>query len=299
MSKIFIRGKVIVISGSPHETAIQTEIFDLWDQDYSFIGQNYSIAVDGSVGIFAQSMILNCGGAYPFISNCFLLDQNGFQSYASLLEPRGYAASIMVNGIFWITGGGNPGFSNSSEILDLSEAKSRPGPGLPKSLFKHCLVEYDANQVMLIGGYDGRNQVDDTFIYDFITEEWKSGPVLQKQRDSHACTVHRSRIWIIGGYNGLDMKSVEVLDQNGSWIDGPELPYGLFGHQIVSITDNPYVLGGFSFDNFGYPQEILKLQYHGSTCQWIKTESILQIPRNFFTALSIPDLITDDKINSN
>ena len=134
MSKFFIQGKVIVISGSPHETAIQTEILDLWDQDYSLIGQNYSIAVDGSVGIFAQSKILNCGGAYPFISDCFILDQNGFQSYASLLEPRGYAASIMVNGIFWITGGGNPGFSNSSEILDLSKAKS----DLVQDYLSHC-----------------------------------------------------------------------------------------------------------------------------------------------------------------
>ena len=224
-------------------------------------------------------------------SICLDPNQNGFEPYTSLLEPRGYAASIMINGSFWITGGagGNAGFSNTSEILDLTEAKSRPGPGLPKPLFKHCLVEFGTYQVMLVGGYDGQNQVPDSYIYNFITDEWKSGPVLQKRRDSHACTVHKSKIWVIGGYNGLDMKSIEILDDNGAWTYGPELPYGLFGHQVITITDIPYVLGGFSFDNLGYPYEILKLQLQGSIFQWVRTDLILQIPRNFFTALLIPD----------
>ncbi len=76
---------------------------------------------------------------------------------ASTEKPRGMAASLVISGGLWITGGwnsllNNKGIEKTTEFVYLGEAKPKPGPNLPLALAGHCLFWVNSTVALLAGG---------------------------------------------------------------------------------------------------------------------------------------------------
>ena len=69
------------------------------------------------------------------------------------------------------------------------------------------------------------------------------------------------------------------------------MPYGLTGHEIVSIGYDLIVIGGFG--EAGYQNSIYKLSCFNLVCEWEQSLVDLNIAREYFTAIPLPDNFLD------
>ena len=80
---------------------------------------------------------------------------------------------------------------------------------------------------MTTGGNQPHVFTDKTWIYDFETDQWTSGPTMNIGRDGHGCAKFelggKPTVVVSGGYKfGGYIDSVELMDWNGDriWIEG-------------------------------------------------------------------------------
>ncbi|GMH88921.1 hypothetical protein TL16_g11302, partial [Triparma laevis f. inornata] len=86
--------------------------------------------------------------------------------------------------------------------------------------------------MLLMGGYDGVNRMNDFYVYDFVRNEWLLMPVRSRQKPSqryfHSCVYSPSsnagsngKLFLISGYNGTDrLDDVWVYDlDNFTWCE--------------------------------------------------------------------------------
>ena len=155
-------------------------------------------------------------------------------------RPRTYAAAIVIDGKLWITGGdsGGDGIVEDvkSEFLDPKDPNVLlEGPDMPYGyIAKHCLTLISPHQVMLIGGETLDDNDDfwifprETFVYDFLIEQWRNGPKIATGRIALGCsqfTDENKVNWTIisGGFDeaGARLKTTEMLaDISSEWISG-------------------------------------------------------------------------------
>ena len=71
------------------------------------------------------------------------------------------------------------------------------------------------------------------------------------------------------------------------------MPYGLTGHEMLSIGYDLIVMGGTG-DRGGYQNNsIYKLSCFNHVCEWEQLLLDLNIPREYFTAIPLPDNFLD------
>ncbi len=101
-------------------------------------------------------------------------------------------------------------------------------------------------------------------------------------------------IIVAGGYgSGLYLSSVEILDEGSNeWQTGHELPFGIYGFQMVEDQNGAVVLIGGAHRQL----EILtlyQLPHGGQDAVFTKMEQKMKTGRNFQTAIVGPDNIVD------
>ena len=69
------------------------------------------------------------------------------------------------------------------------------------------------------------------------------------------------------------------------------MPNGLTGHEIVSIGYDLIVIGGFG--DRSYQNSIYKLSCFNHECEWEQLQVDLNIAREYFTAIPLPDNFLD------
>ena len=90
-----------------------------------------------------------------------------------------------------------------------------------------CTVKIDEKTIITTGGNQPGVYSDKTWIYNFGTTQWISGPPMNIGRDGHACGKFElgdnPTVVVSGGYkSGGYIDSVEFMDWNGdrTWIEG-------------------------------------------------------------------------------
>ena len=73
---------------------------------------------------------------------------------------------------------------------------------------------------------------------------------------------------------------------------GPSLPKTLKDHAMVPLDKDLVVIGGYSGDG-SYPSRLYLLSCHNKGCGWTTMTQTLQVARNRFVAMLIPDELTD------
>jgi N-acetylneuraminic acid mutarotase len=214
------------------------------------------------------------------------------------------AAAQLKDGKLLVTGGYDGSFSyfNSAEILT-EEGWESIIPSLPvTTLYAHCMVTVNSTTVLAIGGqqngFSGK-----TFYFTFGKESWTEGPELKNKRRYHSCgKIRRDKdsqemsIIVAGGSDGFFsyLSSVEILDEGSNeWQMGPELPFTIYGSQMVEDQNGGIVLIGGSSDSVANIDTLYQLSHGGQDAVWTKMEQKMNTGRRLHIAFLVPDNIVD------
>jgi hypothetical protein len=104
-------------------------------------------------------------------------------------------------------------------------------------------------------------------------------------------------IIVAGGDDGGSsyLSSVEILDEDSNeWQMGPELPFTIYGSQMVEDQNGGIVLiGGKSSSSFDELDTLYQLPHGGQDAVWTKMEQKMKTGRYVHTAFMVPDNIVD------
>lgn len=102
--------------------------------------------------------------------------------------------------------------------------------------------------VYALSGYDSKNKcMAGCEVYDINKDEWKMIPAMNVPRCAFAVAVVKNRVWVMGGFNGLEqIKSVEVYEEGAEkWRTVTvELRMPLANSAAVQYENSIIVLGG-------------------------------------------------------
>ena len=226
--------KVLVTTGAPWNNGRMTEVIDLENPSFecSKIGQ-FPIDVRGSTGGLVGSKPMVCSGWAGTTSGydnkaCFLLQEDGqWVEDQALNEPRSYAAygSMVFNKELLIAGGSDKNIAAKSPN---SESRLLPMT-LPSKIGHSCIVKWDENTFLLVGGSNWPTKPyerKETYFIHMDNNTVTNGPDLLIPRKQHACNeiiANGESFIIVAGGNDANEKSTEYLSksnvQNG-WQKG-------------------------------------------------------------------------------
>ncbi len=288
--------------------------------DYEYGG---SLTFNG----YQDRVLLFCGFVDTFFKDdfdykCSAIDSVNNQTTSIVIEEeRLKAAAIVWNNSLWITGGRTISERTGSETLLKSTVlvdaylNVTSGPDLPYAMSRHCLLKIGGVAILTGGQTEFTYRSNKTFLLQLrdSNKGWIPGPDLLKGRSGHSCgvlqdsTFHSKQIFVAAG--GYVEKTTELLvlanvNENDSvvinvtgleWMVGPDLPYDLRGASLVTTSDgrNLILLGGHSGTINGEVPTMFKMGCSMLECKWqIMIESLAR-PRSQFTALIIPDSLTE------
>jgi hypothetical protein len=252
----------------------------------------------GGLGFKGNPII--CGGRQNDVSSnkCYSLENNKWVSSASMNSVRVDAAAAQLKaGKLLVTGG----YDGSGSILNSAEMLTEKGwesniPSLPVTINGHCMVTVNSTTVMVIGGVQNYQRSGKTFYFTFGEESWTEGPELKNKRIYHSCgKIRRNKesqemsIIVAGGYAGGYLSSVEILDEgSNNWQTGPELPFGIFGSQIVEDQNGGVVLIGGQSPSVSKLGTLYQLAHGGQDAVWTKMEQKMKTGKFAHTAFLVP-----------
>eukprot|EP01083_Nonionella_stella_P280082 952613_1 len=130
-----------------------------------------------------------------------------------------------------------------------------------------CLTPFDNQYLLMLGGKDDTTSHASFQIYDLYQTQWiTNGPSMITARHGFGCTVHKERLYIVGGWStdNVALDSVDVIDvlsiQNAefsSWtrLDAA-LTTGTGNVAIVIHNDLIYSIGGYYHPSCGTKNEV-------------------------------------------
>ena len=314
----------IIDFSSPNGTCLKVSDF----LKFGEYRTNVLLPVAGTI----QNTPIVCGGYYEenyrYVDNtkCLTLKSDGNWSGSVPLQKSRFGASaVKINESLVITGGKtNNGTNGTVEVLASTEIvnleKSQTFVPMPLPIAYHCLIKINETHILSTGGSYEENEksaaINSTFLFDFNTQEWSSGPVLNVARMNHGCGTFRlgdSTVLLVGGgkeipdtfdydtwtlSGGKDTRSVEVLfthQWSEGWQAGPPLPLPIQSAYFVPTPNGRGLIltGGYdrvtktsnaNFIRFECTDETL------DSCQWTASpQKMLVRGRNTHVALWIPD----------
>jgi len=300
--------KVLIVTGLPYDNGRRSEIIDLEDSSFTCSKVNqFPVRLYASTGGLVGSTPFVCGGYTGSYSNaCYTLQENGAWKQdrtASLNTARGYAASgsvIMSNQL--VIAGGLNNYLSSIELVSPNARSATLPRGLPFGLYGSCIVPWDANTFMVIGGISSSGASRrETYFITPSNKTVTNGPKLQNARLYVAChdmiVNGEEFIIVIGGRGGE--KTIEVLSKArvvDGWKMGRNLPVKIAVHQVVASPDRKslYTIGNaYSTTN---NKDIFKFSCTGnpgiaSNCNWTKIPTELKYGRYQHLAFTIPNAL--------
>ena len=172
-------------------------------------------------------------------------------SDASTATPRHEAASVVVDGKFYLFGGRS---ERPVEVYDPTSRTWRvigPAP-LEINHFQPVVI---GTKVYLVaaftGPYPNEANVPDVHVFDTATETWSTDGVVpvSRRRGGAAAVNFGGKIYIVGGNtNGHDGGAVSWFDQfdpaTGNWVVLPDAPNARDHMQAALVGDKLVVVGG-------------------------------------------------------
>jgi len=127
---------------------------------------------------------------------------------------------------------------------DLTRWSKTDSPGSPSGRYGHRAVVYQ-DKMILHGGYNGKDRLNDTYEFDLEKKEWKlleneEGSTKPCARDCHSAILYQDKMFIFGGGDGYAWKN-DVYCYNitkKTWHEikpasGSVIPSGRAGHSAV------------------------------------------------------------------
>ena len=217
-----------MVTGLPEDNGRNTEIIDLENPSYNCEKiKPFPINLYGATGGLVLQKPMVCGGSTIDIQDkskaCFTLQENGEWKEESVVldEARSFAAtgSVIMNDKLVLAGGRGLGYGtsfSSIELVALNRSTTLPME-LPIKLYGSCIVKWDENSFLIIGGYapfSGGGYRGDTYFVHLNNDTVTNGPSLQNGRHDHACheMILNDQEYIVVTGGGL--YSTEILSKS-------------------------------------------------------------------------------------
>ena len=255
-----------------------------------------------------------------FSQACYALQEDGSwkEEEATLSKGRMWygSGSVVLNDELVIARGlGWYGERQTSiEVVGgrITKARTLEGIELPLKTYRSCIVPWDADTFMVIGGNPIRGggaiqsySQKGTYFVDIKKKTVTNGPDLNNARYRHGCSemiVDGEEFIVVTGGHGLDdsvPKSTEYLSKasfkTDGWQEGTNLPVGISEHQMVTSPDKQFVYtigNGFRPYDKESSQEIYKYTCQNNDikqCIWTKSKTKLKYGRRYLVAFGIPN----------
>jgi N-acetylneuraminic acid mutarotase len=146
--------------------------------------------------------------------------------------------------------------------------------GLPHNMYPSAVTLPDGRAYFIGGGLSTQpsSQLPNVYVFNPATNATSAGPSMLSARGQHAATVVGTKIVVCGGNNNstADLNTCEQLLYNApSWTAFTDMPQTRISHQMVTLNDNPYVIGGY----VGSAQTQSVIMHNGGS-SWIARANI-------------------------
>ena len=212
--------KVLIVTGGPQ----QTDIIDIKDPSFNCTKPkqfpvSWSHAVGGLVG------------QVPFVcervsNGCYALQQSGSWQKDRYATGERWAAtgSLVINDKLVIAGGWRSQGSTTLTSIQAASPNTRTktlSVRLPVARYSACMVPWDADTFLMIGGGDSTwKSMKNTYYVNMNTNRVTNGPTLLTARRFHACNeiiVNGESFIIVAGGSGSGAgTSTEYLSKSST-----------------------------------------------------------------------------------
>lgn len=176
-------------------------------------------------------------------------------------RPEARTDHIMVlhNSSIFIFGGYN-GTCRFNDLCEYSIPQQRwrgvPARGqVPSRRFGHSGVVHAAsNRLIVFGGWDGRDTLNDLYEYDFTTEEWRrmqANGTAPPHRYRHTAVIFGDNMFVFGGVDKThsrfnDLQRLDLTTNTWSEVcTTGNIPSSRTFHRAVVVGSKMYLLGGY------------------------------------------------------
>lgn len=106
----------------------------------------------------------------------------------------------------------------------------------------------DGSLLYLIGGWDGREYLNSTYVYDPVADGWQPLPPMSQARARLAGGVVKGQLFAVGGENGqTELAVCEYFDPAAAaWNSCPDMLSPRAGAGGASVVNKLYIIGGMS-----------------------------------------------------
>merc|ERR1711953_1144321 len=214
--------KVLVATGYGSVGQI-TEIIDVEDSSFSCTLSQFPTRVYSATGGLVGDTPLICGGTIysgygerQFLKSCYSLKEDGSWKLESNLNTgRNSAANgeVIINNILVIAGGFNGTKLATIEVVAPNTRSETLPIRLPVAMSGSCIVPWDTNTFLIIGGSSGRYRTQ-TYFSHMANNTYTNGPSLLTARSFFGChtmKINGEDFIIVAG--GGSFKSTEYLQK--------------------------------------------------------------------------------------
>ena len=202
-------------------TSIKPEIIDLTDESFKCSVSQYPKRVETATGGLVGNTPLICGG-FIFDNNsreksCYSLKEDGgwkLEAYSELNAARSSAANgnVILNNQLVIAGGSNGTNLDTIEVVAPNTKSKTLSVRLPVAMFGSCIVPWDTDTFLIIGGQYATSRKQ-TYFINMANNTYTAGPDLLTGRVFFACNTMNVNgedfIIVAGGFPA--QKSTEYL----------------------------------------------------------------------------------------
>lgn len=202
-----------------------------WNKMEATIGGDYEFLDYSCVVQYKSDVLLITGGCMyanykntavksTYLVNIISPHQVSFMEFKQLSSERFSHGSCVIKGVVYVYGGHNGVQPLSTlEFYDEKENIWKIGANMniDREIFAHCLVK--DRYIYTFGGFN-ETHLDTIERYDSVQNKWRLLNVKIKRslQNATAITLSDDQIALIGGYNGLMHKSIDILNLNQlSW----------------------------------------------------------------------------------
>ena len=258
--KVAVNGQIFIIGGSGVEAGKSVEIFNWSTKTWTLIKSCLFFERCLSFSFIYGKKIMICGGSYTERIEYLIPSETGCTStVASVslhsnarhsgllykdqvlafyndvvetsLEPPGESRTLLEEegrrddsaGVhlfgdsIYIVGGQQ----SKMEKYDVAKNEMKTLPSLPYKVSYMATVAYKDN-IIIIGGYDGKEYLNDVVMFNVTTHEYKKLPSMLEKRRWCTAVIMGDVVVVLGGYNNLNTVEYYVIGDS-EWKELPAM----------------------------------------------------------------------------
>ncbi len=165
---------------------------------------------------------------------------------------RGYIQSVQINDTVYVGGGGTDR-DEDAYIVRAYNTQSCQWHKLPPYSTRGFAMTTINNKLFVLGGRNRENSAScELGVWQPDSNQWTHPfPPMSTPRSRPSATSYKHWLVVAGGYHGVCLQTVEVLDvSNMQWSTGPSTPTPWYRMKSAKIADTWYLMGGVCGDQW-------------------------------------------------